>query len=61
VVLFGTEYWQGLGDWIRDRLLAQGMISPGDDAMVTVTDDPQTVLHIFQDCLRRNGISAVEP
>jgi uncharacterized protein (TIGR00730 family) len=61
VVLFGSEYWKGLGDWIRQRLLADGMISPGDEQMVTVTDDPSHVVEIFQDCRRRSGIAVVEP
>jgi predicted Rossmann-fold nucleotide-binding protein len=61
VVLFGTEYWQGLGDWIRTQLLGRRMISPGDEQMVTVTDDPHMVLRIFQDCRRRSGLTVVEP
>jgi uncharacterized protein (TIGR00730 family) len=61
VVLFGSDYWRGLGDWIRDRLLAEGMISRGDETMVTVTDDPATVVQIFHDCRRRSGIAIVEP
>lgn len=61
VVLFGTAYWQGLGDWIRTQLLGRRMISPGDEQMVTVTDDPHMVLRIFQDCRRRSGLTVVEP
>ena len=30
VVLVGTDYWAGLIDWIRDRLLAEAKISPQD-------------------------------
>jgi uncharacterized protein (TIGR00730 family) len=60
VVLFGTEYWGGLTDWIRDRLLADGMISPGDEKMFTVTDDPATVVRHILDCRKRLGITAVE-
>ena len=30
VVLFGTEYWGGLLDWIRTTMLAEGKISPDD-------------------------------
>ncbi|HEU0301226.1 MAG TPA: TIGR00730 family Rossman fold protein, partial [Longimicrobium sp.] len=28
VVLFGSEYWRGLTEWIRGTLLAEGKISP---------------------------------
>ncbi|WP_295625018.1 TIGR00730 family Rossman fold protein [uncultured Corynebacterium sp.] len=38
VVLMGSEYWGGLVDWIRDRVLAEGMISPEDMDLFLVTD-----------------------
>ena len=44
VVLMGTDYWAGLIDWIRDRLLAGGMVSPEDVALLSVTDDPQELV-----------------
>ena len=46
VILFDTAYWQPLLDLIRDRLLADGMISPEDFALLTVTDDPQEVVRM---------------
>jgi uncharacterized protein (TIGR00730 family) len=44
VILVGTDYWGGLVDWLRDRLLAEGKISPGDLELFCVTDDPAIVL-----------------
>jgi uncharacterized protein (TIGR00730 family) len=41
VVLFGSEYWKPLLDWIRDSALPQGTISPEDLNLLTVTDDPK--------------------
>jgi uncharacterized protein (TIGR00730 family) len=43
VVLVGTDYWGGLVDWIRDRLQAEGKISPHDLDLLCVTDDPLEV------------------
>ena len=44
VVLVGADYWGGLVDWIRERLLAEGKVSPrGPGAVCTVTDDPLEV------------------
>jgi uncharacterized protein (TIGR00730 family) len=43
VILVGTEYWRDLFEWLRDRVLAEGKISPGDVELVTVTDDPAEV------------------
>jgi uncharacterized protein (TIGR00730 family) len=40
VVLYDSEYWKGLLDWIRDPLLAQGMISPDDLELLVVTNEP---------------------
>ena len=37
-MLLGTEFWGGLIDWIRDRVLAEGMISPEDMDLFLVTD-----------------------
>jgi len=40
VVLMGTEFWGGLADWTRERLVGEGMIAPGDLDLFRVTDDP---------------------
>ncbi len=40
VVLVGTDYWGGLVDWIRERLVPEGKISPQDVDLLCVTDDP---------------------
>ena len=40
VILIGTEFWGGLVDWLRERLLAAGTISPHDLELVHVTDSP---------------------
>lgn len=39
IVLMGTAYWQGLLDWMRDTVLAEGKINPRDLDMLVVTDD----------------------
>jgi uncharacterized protein (TIGR00730 family) len=44
VVLVGTSYWGGLVDWLRDRMLADGNISPPDLAMLRVTDSVDEVV-----------------
>jgi uncharacterized protein (TIGR00730 family) len=43
VILVGTDYWCDLIEWLRDRVLAEGKISPHDLDLVTVTDDPAVV------------------
>jgi hypothetical protein len=47
VVLVGSDYWAGLGRWLREQTLAQGMIAEGDLDLVTITDDPERVVAIL--------------
>ncbi|MDO9262664.1 MAG: TIGR00730 family Rossman fold protein [Desulfosalsimonadaceae bacterium] len=44
VILFGSEYWSGLVEWIRARLLENQLISPDDLDILKVTDDPKDIL-----------------
>ena len=39
VVLMGTAYWQGLLDWIRGTMVADGKIGPDDLDLICLTDD----------------------
>ena len=50
VVLFDRTYWDGLLDWIRDQLLAQGMISPNDVDLLGTADDPAAAVKTVVDC-----------
>ncbi len=46
VILFGTHYWAGLLDWLRDTMLARGNISAADLDLVVLTDSPEEVRNI---------------
>jgi len=61
IVLFGSEYWSGLVEWMRVRMLEGGMISPGDEHLFTVTDDPHHAVRALMDCRRRLGIAEATP
>ena len=39
VILFGTQYWSGLIDWIRTTVLPNGKINEADIGLIRVTDD----------------------
>jgi uncharacterized protein (TIGR00730 family) len=45
-VLFDRSYWSGLVDWIHARLLAERMISPEDEHLLFLTDDPAEAVEI---------------
>ena len=40
IVLFGSPYWQGLLDWLKEHVLSMGAIAPEDLNLMTLTDDP---------------------
>ena len=48
IILVGTAFFGGLLDLLRAVLLEQGMISPGDVDLLTVTDDPKEVIEIVR-------------
>ncbi len=44
IILFGTKYWSGLMDWLRDSLAASGKIALGDLDLLHVTDSVEEVV-----------------
>ena len=48
VVLVGRAYWQGLVDWLRNTMVAEGKVSPEDLELFHVTDDPHEVVRIIR-------------
>ncbi|OLC47969.1 MAG: Rossman fold protein, TIGR00730 family [Gemmatimonadetes bacterium 13_1_40CM_4_69_5] len=44
VVLFGGSYWQGLAEWLRERVAGEGKIDTKDLELLHVTDDPREAL-----------------
>jgi uncharacterized protein (TIGR00730 family) len=46
VVLFDSDYWGELLDWIRGEALADGMISEDDLELLHVTDDPAVPVEV---------------
>ena len=53
VILFGSAYWQGLLDWLRATMLAEGKISPADLDLVVVTDSPEEAVRVIRERCRR--------
>lgn len=44
VILVGSDYWQGLIDWIKERMLAEKRISEDDLDILQIIDDPGDVV-----------------
>lgn len=48
VILMDSDYWGGLVEWIREKLLSQKRISPEDMDIIQVVDDPEEVIRIIR-------------
>ena len=46
VVLFDSDYWQELLDWMQIEMLADGLISKEDAELIHVTDDPRKAVEL---------------
>jgi predicted Rossmann-fold nucleotide-binding protein len=61
VVLYGTDYFAELMDWVRGELLADGMISPEDLELLHVTDDLDEAVGLMLDSYERRAESSAAP
>ena len=62
VVLFDSAYWDGLLAWIRERTLAEAMVTPDDLELLHVTDDPAAaVAFVMRRSDLRLGATPAEP
>ena len=52
VVLFGSQYWGGLVDWIRDSVAEAGNISGSDLDLIHVTDDVEDMISVVHDAYK---------
>ena len=48
IVMVGSDFWSGLVDWIKDRLLGSGYISHEDISLFRVIDDPEEVVRFIR-------------
>jgi hypothetical protein len=60
VILMGSEYWQGLVNWMEQKMLKEyHHISPGDMELFTVVDDPRAAVKIIVDFKEAQGRSGL--
>lgn len=48
VVLFGSEYWKGMVDWLKNTVLKNGSISKEDLNIFAVVDTPKEVVAVIK-------------
>jgi uncharacterized protein (TIGR00730 family) len=61
VVLFDSDYWGEMIDWIKSELLADGMISPDDTELLQVTDDADEAVRLVLDRYEERCNDAAAP
>ena len=44
VIMMGSEYWQGLLDWLKNTMLQNDKIEPHDLEIIQVIDDPEDIV-----------------
>ncbi|UCD66911.1 MAG: TIGR00730 family Rossman fold protein [Deltaproteobacteria bacterium] len=44
VILVGNEYWSGLLDWVKEKMLADDRVDHDDMAIINVMDDPEEIV-----------------
>lgn len=61
VILMGSEYWQGLIDWMQEKVLKEyHHISPEDLNVFTVLDDPTEAVKVIVDFKEAKGRVGLE-
>ncbi len=55
VVLFGRDYWAGLTDWLRDRVVGEGKIDVRDLDLFHVTDHPAEAANLIVQARERRS------
>jgi predicted Rossmann-fold nucleotide-binding protein len=46
VLLFGSDYWSGLIQWLRERVLVANNITQEDVDSIHIVDEPERVVEI---------------
>jgi uncharacterized protein (TIGR00730 family) len=59
IYLMGTDYWEGLLDWIKKTMIAEGCLVESDLNLIQLTNDPEEVAngierHYQRDRAQRN-------
>jgi uncharacterized protein (TIGR00730 family) len=47
IVLFGSEFWGGLVEWLKEKMLSSGNIAEEDLSLFTVLDDVEEVVQFL--------------
>ncbi len=55
IILMGKDYWSGLMEWVKTRMLEEGTISEKDLGLFVETDDPKKAAKTIKDYHKKDG------
>ncbi len=55
IILVGGDFWKGLIDWMRDKLVGERLIAPGDIDLMTLIDEPEAIVEAIFDFYESHG------
>jgi len=55
LILVGSEFWAGMLDWFRERLVAENMIDAEDMNLIQIIDEPEGVVAAIFDHYEARG------
>lgn len=56
VILVGKDFWSKIIDWIKEKLVDDGYISPEDIYLFKLVETPEEIIEIIDSQLGRSGI-----
>jgi uncharacterized protein (TIGR00730 family) len=48
IILFDRPFWEGLVDWMKDKQITPGLVSPGDLRWIHLVDTPEQAMEIIR-------------
>ena len=55
IILYGSEYWKGLIDWMKTTLVENGTIDRADFALFSIVDKPEDIRFLINEHFRVFG------
>jgi uncharacterized protein (TIGR00730 family) len=55
IILVGGDFWRGLIDWMRDKLVGEGLIAAGDLELMRVIEEPEAIVEAIFDYYQSSG------
>ena len=57
IILYGSDFWEGLKQWIENTLKATGKISPNDTDLMRVANSEEEVVGIIEEFYKTKGFT----